>query len=536
MGDPLYVLRDHVINKKPVHTEGNDIVFQNNVRFPKSTQTIFQNRLTKEHFTLEALFFAYQHADSAPSAYISACNKAGLKFVSLVDNKDLQAFLRGQLDSSPSIDVSAIAPTPAPVPQPVDEERQAKRQKTEKLQDIELDDTLLEEKKQNIERLEATQPKASFVSFGGNTASAALEGMSKDAIEMIKLKRMQRKNAIISVEENLTKKQPVKGGFVKADAVITKKIVDREKLLSNRSSILNTNGKKNFTDIINAVTKSAKKEEEAKLKLRDKNQKATSQTYDRYNVKEDQNWWKDKLKTNLEDFEIDTRGTFADGGITLDKAPPSSSSETPSAPPRPSSRAPLPSSSKPTKPPSSSSSTKLSHPSTKPPAPSSGLPSGPPPIIIVPSALTSLITMYNAFDFLEHGQYVNSMQRRGETSTKASSVIVTHTPKTKGLPDKFQIVDSTTRMGPKDWSRVVAVFVLGQAWQFKDWQWSSPAELFSNVKGFYLRCDDTQAPPEVKSWNVKILTISKTKRHLDKTAALDFWNSLEDFLARKVKH
>jgi len=128
------------------------------------------------------------------------------------------------------------------------------------------------------------------------------------------------------------------------------------------------------------------------------------------------------------------------------------------------------------------------------------------------------------------------MQRRGETSTKVASVLVNHTPKLKGLPDKFQIVDNTTRMSSKDWSRVVAVFVLGQAWQFKDWQWSSPVELFSNVKGFYLRCDDTQAPPEVKSWNVKILTISKTKRYLDKTAALEFWNSLEEFLARKVKH
>jgi hypothetical protein len=117
--DPLYVLRDHVVNNKPVHPEGNDIVFQNNVRFPKSTQTIFKNRLTKEHFTLEALFFAYQHADSAPSAYMAACYKSGLKFVSLVDNQDLQAFLRGQIDSSPSIDVSAIAPAPTPAPTPI---------------------------------------------------------------------------------------------------------------------------------------------------------------------------------------------------------------------------------------------------------------------------------------------------------------------------------------------------------------------------------------------------------------------------------
>jgi hypothetical protein len=228
MGDPLYVLRDHVMNKKPIHVDGNDIVFQN-IRFPKTTQTIFQNRLTKEHFTLEALFFANQHINSAHTAYIQACRGAGIKLVSLVDNKDLQAFLRGEIDSSPSIDVSAIAPAPAPVLQVQDEERQPKRQRREeKLQDIELDDTLLEEKQAHIRHFESSQPKAVMIPLGGDAyvfhcvvyvlclnliTRATIEGMSKDAIEMIKLKRMQKKNATINVEENLTKKQPVPPSF-----------------------------------------------------------------------------------------------------------------------------------------------------------------------------------------------------------------------------------------------------------------------------------------------------------------------------------
>jgi len=128
------------------------------------------------------------------------------------------------------------------------------------------------------------------------------------------------------------------------------------------------------------------------------------------------------------------------------------------------------------------------------------------------------------------------MTKKAETPTKPSTVTVTHTPKIKGLPDTFYIVDNTTRMSPKDWNRVVAVFVLGQAWQFKDWQWSTPVELFSNVRGFYLRPDDIQVPAEVKSWNVKILTISKSKRHLDSTAALEFWDTLEESLSRKLRH
>jgi parafibromin len=104
------------------------------------------------------------------------------------------------------------------------------------------------------------------------------------------------------------------------------------------------------------------------------------------------------------------------------------------------------------------------------------------------------------------------------------------------MPVVYHVIDNTTKMTARDWNRVVAVFVLGQSWQFKDWQWSSPVELFSNVRGYYLKYDDAQVPPEVKSWNVKILTISKNKRHLDQTAALEFWNTLDEFMARKGNH
>lgn len=172
--DPLYVLRDHVMNKKPIHTDGNDIVFQN-ARFPKTTQTIFLNRATKEKFTLEALFFAHQHAESPRSVYVEACNKAGIKLVSFTDNQSLQAFLRGETDSSPCIDVSAITPAATPAPQVSEEERQAKRQKREDLQTIEsysipMDESLLEEKEQNAKRLVA--PKTSFSVAGGDTTYA----------------------------------------------------------------------------------------------------------------------------------------------------------------------------------------------------------------------------------------------------------------------------------------------------------------------------------------------------------------------------
>lgn len=171
--DPLYVLRDHVVNKKSIREEGDDIVFTN-ARFPKATQTRFQNRINKEYFTIGVLYFAYQHSDLTQGNYVSACTKAGYKYLSLLDNKDLQAFLKGEIETSPSIDASAPIPAPptaaaaATPASAADEDKDSKRQKTDNLQEIELDETLLEEKKLNAERLEA--PKAlSTAAFAGDS-------------------------------------------------------------------------------------------------------------------------------------------------------------------------------------------------------------------------------------------------------------------------------------------------------------------------------------------------------------------------------
>jgi len=324
---------------------------------------------------------------------------------------------------------------------------------------------------------------------------------------------------------------------VEADKAVTRRIVDRERPLNTRTSILNTNNKKHFTDIINAVQRSLKEET---TKPKQKPQK--SATYDRYNVQEDKNWWKDKLKANdLDDFQIDTRGTFADGNLTLPQPvpatkPPASSSASAGATndvnnnnnnnnnSANGNKAVVP------RKPAPSTSASVPTPIPRPPV----KPAGGAPIIIVPSAITSLITMYNIKDFLENGVFVPTIEKKKLAPTKEISMTITKRRTTPGLPTEYTITDSpTTKMTSKDWSRVVAVFVLGQAWQFKDWHWSSPVELLNNVRGFYLKYDDALIPPEVKSWNVKTLSISKSKRHLDQTAALQFWNTLDDFMLRR---
>lgn len=81
----------------------------------------------------------------------------------------------------------------------------------------------------------------------------------------------------------------------------------------------------------------------------------------------------------------------------------------------------------------------------------------------------------------------------------------------------------------------MAVFVLGKEWQFKDWPFSDSVEIFTKVLGVYLRFDDQSADAAgaALSWNVKVITLSRHKRHQDRTAALKFWDHLDSFLTSR---
>jgi parafibromin len=154
------------------------------------------------------------------------------------------------------------------------------------------------------------------------------------------------------------------------------------------------------------------------------------------------------------------------------------------------------------------------------------------PIIIVPSALTSCITTINAAEFFERGVFVpvdEKMKAGGKREQELSIYRV--------LPDKrtvkFKVIDNPRLLRSQDWDRVVAVFALGQAWQFKDWKWSNPVELFRNTLGVHLTMDDRAVDTLIQSWNCKILKVYRFKRHMDAEAANEFWALLDDFIKLK---
>jgi len=97
------------------------------------------------------------------------------------------------------------------------------------------------------------------------------------------------------------------------------------------------------------------------------------------------------------------------------------------------------------------------------------------------------------------------------------------------------VVDNVVEFRSRDWNNVVAVFVQGQEWQFKNYpkEWGGVAGIFSTVKGFYIYYDDEKIPPAVSTWNVQCLTINKHKRHFDQSASNKFWEEMENVLRKR---
>ncbi|VDN98147.1 unnamed protein product [Rodentolepis nana] len=188
------------------------------------------------------------------------------------------------------------------------------------------------------------------------------------------------------------------------------------------------------------------------------------------------------------------------------------------------------------------------------------------PIIIVPAAPTSLITMINAADILQDFKFI-SPQDKMKAGAKRQNELTINRLRSDGRTVPYRVVDQPIRLQPDEWNRVVAVFVQGQTWQFKGWPYGGdPAlifsavirnvEFFSNgafsllmkvvyivlfelngcvdkaeVKGFHLKYSNMPLDANVSKWNVTVINLDQ-RRHLDKVNFQGIWDQLERFIAK----
>ncbi|EDO18695.1 hypothetical protein Kpol_1055p51 [Vanderwaltozyma polyspora DSM 70294] len=153
------------------------------------------------------------------------------------------------------------------------------------------------------------------------------------------------------------------------------------------------------------------------------------------------------------------------------------------------------------------------------------------PIILIPSAASSIFTLSNIKQFLQDSNYINPREL-----PVASQDLITIEKKFDRIsrPIRFMVVNNTRMFTkPEYWDRVVAIFTTGHAWQFNNYQWNTPQELFQHCKGYYFHFSGDSIPQTVQQWNVQKVEIDKNKRFKDVEVVRFFWYNLEkELLAR----
>ncbi|PWN31915.1 CDC73-domain-containing protein [Meira miltonrushii] len=175
------------------------------------------------------------------------------------------------------------------------------------------------------------------------------------------------------------------------------------------------------------------------------------------------------------------------------------------------------------------------------------------PIIMLSNSPTALINMFNVKKLLEEGIFVDPVAARtaanGVTEpivaishrNPATSNQASQNPSASARGGRFLVVDNVDSLqklagGQDVWQRVVVVFTTGQTWQFKNYYWSEPRELFRHVMGVYARWNNEPKNANVQDWPITELVIDRSKRHTDRQVISHFWRSVDSFVSRRKSH
>ncbi|OBA28875.1 CDC73-domain-containing protein [Hanseniaspora valbyensis NRRL Y-1626] len=157
------------------------------------------------------------------------------------------------------------------------------------------------------------------------------------------------------------------------------------------------------------------------------------------------------------------------------------------------------------------------------------------PIIMIPSSASSVITMANIQAFLNNGQYISSSdlpEAENDILKISKKFDITKQNDTSnvvvGKNIRFNIVNSTRMfVKPEYWDRVVAIVVNGQEWQFDDYKWSNPEELFKHCNGVFFGIDGEHLPKSIEKWNVEKYYLDKNKTYRNLETCNLFWENVK---------
>ncbi|KAK5577121.1 hypothetical protein RB653_002059 [Dictyostelium firmibasis] len=514
MADPLTILRGILLEGGTPNIEGDDYLL-GRYKFNKNTPTAFKSS-TGSNYSLGSVYFLHSNRSLNHGAYILAASRNNIQAVNFNDKKELLSYLDGgeitasiQFDSlptsTPTMGGISTADDTITIPegQQMDQDLQKLSDDTTSTQ-LPFGGSLTQKEQEQIEQqsqqqqqdlstlqssLPQQQQQQQDDDYNDQYQDMAIQEFDEFKSDQIKI------DPLLIHDKELTAQQK-KDKAIFADKIDTKKIkpespltVDTyiEQVRTKRKNASSEENKSSFIIADQEVTKAINNRE--------------NKSSDKVSVLQSSVSFANIL-TNYKKFKIEDEEEKR-------RKRPSSSSSSPNI---------------------------KSSPNGSPSIIPSNLKNRT-PIIIVPSTLTASISLYNVLEFLQQSFFRPTLEKKQEMASQnimKPPMITFDRITTQKVT--YEVIDNVKSLKPEDWYRVVAAFVQGEAWQFKDWKWSNPADLFANIRGFYVKFDDSNLPDVVKSWDVKVLHISKSKRHLDHTAQVEFWNAFDDFVNAKKSY
>ncbi|MCL4132926.1 UNVERIFIED_CONTAM: hypothetical protein GTU68_043929 [Idotea baltica] len=516
MADPLSLLRQYNVNKKEIVIKDDNILF-GEFSWPKDVKTNYQiygsgkDGAPKEYYTLDCLLFLLKHVHLTHTSYVRMAAAENIPVVRRPDRKELLAYLNGETSTASAIDKSAPLEMPTQIKRSVEESLESMPKKPR------FDDSYAQKLKEQLAMRFDIPKKTSIVSNLGldRSGRSLSEAMPIETIAAIRAKRLAVKRQTIKEDDDLGMGTELRS-MLEFDIDVTKDITTKERQWRTRTTILQSSGKQ-FSSII-GLLKNIKMREEGRLRQAQGDGIPTPANrvvqqpagYSRY----DQERFKGKEET--EGFKIDTMRTYH--GLSLKSVTEGSQSHKMAA------QSSVPVAKQP-----STAGSQASAPQTQQKRPSKT------PIIIVPNSPSSLVTMLNAKDLLQDMKFIPPEQKRRMGTKKETEILIQRSK--EGLTVPYRVTDNPSKLTNAEWDRVVAVFAIGPAWQFKGWPYDgNPTELFNRICAFHVKYEEIQLDTNIGKWAVHVLNLNRVRRHLDRARFLEFWERLDRYMSLKKPH
>ena len=429
-----------------------------------------------EYYSLECLLYFLKNIKRSHPDYVKQA-KGQVPIVHRPDRRDLTAYLTGQVDKKDlkSIDHSAPLQMSSNFKRTAEEKLEGSGAKKARVDPNEFKERL-------AAKLDA-QPQGKISIDKANLKNLSKD-LTTDKIAQIRAKLLSNRRTRIKAEDDESKAPTLGLGDLEVNKE-SNEILNRERVWRTRTTILQSTGK-TFNKTVMATLNSIKAREEGKLGGGSKpmvpptsaprpgvmSQQRQLPNYNRY----DQEQFRNKADTH--GFNIDTKQTFS--GMTL-----KSVTEGNQAPGRGKPNHMLHGQRGGQTPSGNTPNVGSGTPKTGGQSPGGGASGKRPsrtPIIIIPSAPKSMITMHNAKDILQDLKFVSTDEKKAQGARRENEILIQRR-KDGGLTVPYRVIDNPGKLTNADWDRVVAVFVLGQAWQFKGWPWDgNPTVIFSKSK------------------------------------------------------